>query len=90
MNFTQLLHRNVQQRPDQEAVCYQGQSWSYRELSERVARLAGALQTLGVDPGDRVSLLSMNSSRYPELLKSLPLVAQEVLSTELQMKSEQQ
>ena len=72
MNFTQLLHRNVQQRPDQEAVCYQGQSWSYRELSERVARLAGALRSLGIGPGDRVSLMSMNSSRYLEYLFAVP------------------
>jgi acyl-CoA synthetase (AMP-forming)/AMP-acid ligase II len=72
MNFTQLLHRNVQQRPDQDAVYYQGQSWTYRQLADRVARFAGALQSLGLDPGDRVSLMSMNSSRYLEYLFAVP------------------
>ena len=30
MNLTQLLHRNVLLRPEQEAICYQNQALTYR------------------------------------------------------------
>ena len=35
-------------------------------MLDRVARLAGALQGLGMEPGDRVALLSLNSDRFIE------------------------
>jgi acyl-CoA synthetase (AMP-forming)/AMP-acid ligase II len=35
-------------------------------LVNRVAKLAGALQSIGMEPGDRVALLSLNSDRYIE------------------------
>lgn len=72
MNFTQLLHRNVQQRPNQDAIIFNGQSWTYQQMAERVARLAGALQALGISPSDRVSMLSLNSNRYVEYLFAVP------------------
>ena len=62
MNLTQLLHRNVQQRPQREAVIYEGQSWTYLELQSRVARVAGVLRSLALGEGDRVGLMSMNSN----------------------------
>ena len=37
------------------------------EVGERVARLAGALQDLGVGRGDRVAVLMLNQDRYLEL-----------------------
>ena len=72
MNLTQLIHGNVQRHEGQLAVCYQGQSWSYGELGDRVARLGGALQEVGVDIGDRIALMAMNSSRYVEVLFAVP------------------
>jgi acyl-CoA synthetase (AMP-forming)/AMP-acid ligase II len=72
VNLTQLLHRNVQQRPEQFAICYQDESLSYSELGDRVARLAAALKHVGVKANDRVALMSMNSSRYLEVLFAVP------------------
>lgn len=72
MNLTQLLYRNVRQRPHQAAICYQDKSWSYRELVDRVARLAGGLRGLGVKDGVCVAQLSMNSDRYLEYLFAVP------------------
>jgi acyl-CoA synthetase (AMP-forming)/AMP-acid ligase II len=72
MNLTQLIHRNVRQRPDQIAVCYQEQSMRYVDLKDRVARFAGALKKIGVDTDDRVALMAMNSSRYLEILFAVP------------------
>jgi len=64
--LTQALHRAVQQRPDATATIFQGRSRSYGELGQRVARLAGALQRLGLQPGDRVGMLALNSDRTLE------------------------
>jgi long-chain acyl-CoA synthetase len=45
---------------------------SCAELSERALRLAAGLQRLGVEPGDRVALLSANSHRYVEAYFGIP------------------
>lgn len=66
MQFTQPLHRALQQYPDRIATIYGDRRRTYRQLADRVARLAGALQGLGMAPGDRVAMLALNSDRYWE------------------------
>ena len=66
MYLTQALHRAVQQHPDRIAVRFGHRQRTFRELANRVARLAGALQQLGMQAGDRVAMLSLNSDRYLE------------------------
>ena len=41
---------------------------TYGETAGRVARLAGALQTFGLKPGDRVAIAARNSPDYLEML----------------------
>ena len=64
--LTQALHRAIQQHPEQLATRFGQRDRSYAQLAERVARLAGALHGLGVQPGDRVSMLGLNSDRFLE------------------------
>ena len=66
MYITQSLHRAVQQFPERIAVRFKDRQRTFREFADRVARLAGALQTLGMQPGDRVAMLALNSDRYLE------------------------
>lgn len=66
MQFTQGLHRAVQQRPKSIATVCQGRIKTYRDIHDRVARLAGGLVQLGIRRGDRVCILSLNSDRYLE------------------------
>lgn len=66
MYLTQGLHRALQQHANDTATICQGRRRNFRELGERVARLAGALQELGLRKGDRVAMLSLNSDRYLE------------------------
>jgi len=72
MYYTQALHRAMQQRPDQACVKFADRSLSFRAFGERVARLAGALQHLGVKPDDSVALLALNSDRYLEYTMAVP------------------
>ncbi|AYC34082.1 long-chain-fatty-acid--CoA ligase [Pseudomonas cavernae] len=68
MYLTQGLHRMQQQNPDALATVFRGRRHTYRELGERVSRLAGALQGLGMQPGDRVGMLGLNSDRFLEYM----------------------
>jgi len=72
MYLTQALHRALQQYPEQIAVRFAGRERSFRELGERVARLAGGLQLLGMKRGDRAAILSLNSDRFLEYQMAVP------------------
>ncbi|HEX4986123.1 MAG TPA: long-chain-fatty-acid--CoA ligase [Burkholderiales bacterium] len=66
MYLTQGLHRAVQSHPERVATICGERRHSYRQYADRVARLAAALQQLGMNPGDRVGMLALNSDRYLE------------------------
>jgi long-chain acyl-CoA synthetase len=68
MYMTQCLQRTLQQDPEHLATIFGERRHTYREFGERVARLAGALQTLGMAAGDRVGMLALNSDRYLEYI----------------------
>lgn len=72
MQLTQGLHRAVQCSPDAVATIHAGRRRTFAEHADRVARLAAALQGLGVREGDRVAILSLNSDRYAEYLLAVP------------------
>src|ERR1700730_12035626 len=67
MNVTQGLRRVRQTNPEGIATVDGDRRRSWREIGERVARLAGGLRELGVNRGDRVAVLMLNSDRYLEL-----------------------
>ncbi len=66
MQFTQGLHRAVQQQPNAIATVCKDRRRTFRELHDRVAKLAGGMQRLGIARGTRVCILSLNSDRYLE------------------------
>ncbi|MCK9687497.1 acyl-CoA synthetase [Scleromatobacter humisilvae] len=72
MYITQALHRAAQQYPDRVAVRFRDRQRTFRQFADRVARLAGALQALGMRPGDRVAMLALNSDRYLEYQMAVP------------------
>ncbi|MDT5233614.1 MAG: hypothetical protein QOI39_4114 [Mycobacterium sp.] len=72
MYLTQSLHRNLQQDPDRPATIYRGRTRTMAESVDRIARLAGALAGLGVQRGDRVGILALNSDRYQEYFHAVP------------------
>lgn len=72
MTMTQSLKRSLQQHPNKTAVRFGGHERSFAEYGERVARLAGALQQIGVTAGARVAMLSLNSDRFLEYTMAVP------------------
>ncbi|MFT7596390.1 MAG: acyl-CoA synthetase (AMP-forming)/AMP-acid ligase II [Paracoccaceae bacterium] len=66
MQITSILRRAAQVNPNGTATIYKDRQQTWAQMLDRVARLAGALQTLGMKPGDRVALLSLNSDRFIE------------------------
>ncbi|MGP9810548.1 acyl-CoA synthetase [Rhodopseudomonas sp. NSM] len=67
MNITHGLRRALQINADGLATVFNGRRRNWREVGDRVARLAAGLRALGVGEGERVAVLSMNSDRYLEL-----------------------
>jgi acyl-CoA synthetase (AMP-forming)/AMP-acid ligase II len=67
MYLTQGLHRALQRHPARVALSHLGaqglQTWTWAQLVDGVARRARALQQQGVQPGDRVALLGVNSAQ---------------------------
>jgi long-chain acyl-CoA synthetase len=63
---TEILPRALELAPEAPAVVCDGLRLSYRELGQRVARLAAALRGLGLRRGDQVALLHPNCHRALE------------------------
>lgn len=66
MHLTVGLHRAVRHQPDTIATIFGERRQTFRQLGERVARLAAGLKALGVKADDRIAILSLNSDRFIE------------------------
>ncbi|HEY1826399.1 MAG TPA: long-chain-fatty-acid--CoA ligase [Acidimicrobiales bacterium] len=72
MNLTQSIHRARQQDPQLQATVFGPRICTVEEQFDRVSKLGGALRGLGVEDGDRVGVLALNSDRYIEVLLAVP------------------
>jgi len=66
MFITQTLRRAVQIKAKGTATIFGERRQTWEQFEGRVARLAGALQALGVGREERVAILALNSDRYVE------------------------
>ena len=71
--FRYFLKRHRMERKDKVAVIdgLSGESITFGELHDRVARIAGWLTRHGVGHGDRVACLALNSKGYTEFFLAL-------------------
>lgn len=60
MTIGSFVSRNAIQYANREALVFQDQRWTWRELNERINSLANAFLSLGLRKGDKVALLSEN------------------------------
>ncbi|MFB7088491.1 long-chain fatty acid--CoA ligase [Streptomyces sp. NPDC056296] len=60
--------RRARKTPDRTALVHEDNAWTYRELHQRVLRLAHALRALGVARGHRIAYLGPNHPAFLETL----------------------
>ncbi len=66
--LTEFILRNAQWYPDKIAVCCGSKRISWKNLNQRINRLANSLNEAGISKGDTVALMSRNRLEYPEIL----------------------
>jgi fatty-acyl-CoA synthase len=84
-----LLYNPMVNNPDQEIVYRHHYRGTYRDLRERVERLASALTGLGVKPGDTVAVMDWDSHRYLELFFAVPMIGAVLHTINVRLSPEQ-
>ena len=72
LNPVSFLYRSAAVHPERVAVVHLDRRYTYREMGERVNRLASALRQRGLEPDDRVATLCPNIPALLELLHGVP------------------
>jgi len=67
-SLAETILRRAQLDPDNRAIVFEEKEYTYRELVERIRRLATVLQASGVCQGDRVGYLGVNHPAFLETL----------------------
>ena len=70
----QLLNTPIHYAPEQEIVYRDLFRYTYRDFYERIRRLASALSSTGIGPGDTVAVLDWDSHRYLECFFAVPMM----------------
>ena len=84
-----LLHAPLAHSPDQEIVYRDLVRYTYRELAERIGRLAHGLAGLGVKPGDTVGVMDWDSHRYLECFFAVPMMGAILHTVNVRLSPEQ-
>ncbi len=73
MQIAQGLRRAVQINSQGIATIFGERRQTWQQFGDRCAKMAGALQRLDLNPGDRVAILALNSDRYLEYYFFTPM-----------------
>ena len=84
-----LFYAPIVDNPDQEIVYRDQLRYTYRDLRQRVCRLANALTTLGVRPGDTVAVMDWDSHRYLECFFAVPMLGAVLHTINVRLSAEQ-
>ena len=87
--FKQLWHTPFVQAPDQEVVYRDLRRFTYRQIRERIGRLASALSKAGVVPGDTVGVLDWDSHRFLEAFFAIPMMGAVLQTVNVRLSPEQ-
>ncbi|WLH14818.1 fatty acid--CoA ligase [Pseudomonas hefeiensis] len=84
-----LLLSGVRYQPDQEIVYSDKFRYNYRDLLERVNRLANMLSAAGVKAGDIVAILDWDTPRYLECFFAVPMLGAVLHTVNVRLSPEQ-
>ena len=87
--FKQLWHTPRVQAPDQEIVYRDLKRFTYRQIKERIGRLASALGKAGVVPSDTVGVLDWDSHRFLEAFFAIPMMGAVLQTVNVRLSPEQ-
>ena len=87
--FKQLWHAPLRNAPDQEVVYRDQTRLTYREVRQRIGRLASALTELGVQPGDTVGVMEWDSHRFLEAAFAVPMMGAVLQTINVRLSPEQ-
>ncbi|MBS1169360.1 MAG: acyl-CoA synthetase (AMP-forming)/AMP-acid ligase [Burkholderiaceae bacterium] len=85
----QLLLTPLVHSPTQEIVYSDISRYDYRTLNERIHRLAGGLQRIGVTVGKTVAVMDWDSSRYLECYFAVPMMGAVIQTVNVKLTPEQ-
>lgn len=85
----QLWHTPLMQAPDQEIVYRDLKRFTYRQLRDRVGRLASGLAGLGIRAGDTVGVLDWDSNRFLEAYFAVPMMGAVLQTVNVRLSPEQ-
>ncbi len=69
-----LLSMPLLNSPDREIVYSDRHRYTYKDLNQRVCKLANGLVKLGVNPGDTIAVFDYDSHRYLECFFTVPML----------------
>ena len=84
-----LLHAPMTQAANQEIVYRDLSRYTYRDLRERIGRLASGLTSSGVRRGDVVGVLDWDSHRYLECYFAIPMLGATLQTVNIRLSPEQ-
>lgn len=59
-----LIEEQARDLPDDLALLFEGETWTYAQMNEQADRAAAAFRALGLKPGDRVCWLARNVATF--------------------------
>jgi len=85
----QLFLAPIGNKPDEQIIYRDNLSMSYIQWKERVHRLADALRSIGVKPGDTVAVMDWDSHRYLEAYYAIPMMGAVLHTINVRLSPEQ-
>ncbi|MCP5165351.1 MAG: long-chain-fatty-acid--CoA ligase [Pseudomonadales bacterium] len=83
------LRRTAARHPHKTAIQQGELSWTYSEFRDLCRRLAGGVAGLGIEPGDRVAILSRNSAAFAATRYALAAVGAVLVPVNFMLKVEE-
>ncbi len=84
-----IFRNSLIRSPNQEIIYRDQMKYTYRDLHKRVAKLANALEALGVKQGDTVAVMDFDSHRYLECYFAIPMMGAILHTVHIRLSPEQ-